>query len=393
MHGYVTKRRSSFVALKLYRIVQIIGLLAFPFFASGQIDSLLTKLAFETDFRFRIEQDWNSRKSDGTLRDDRTRFRYRLRTGVQFKDLWYDAGFRIRTGNQRKQQDPQLTLGEGFKEFGTLPIGIEKAYFRGHWQSFEFWMGKNTFPFNKSNELFWSDNVFPEGLFFKKSLFLNSSILNQIEFSSGHFILSASGKSFKNDAYLQGAQLSLNLFENQFKLFPAIYLFRNAPNMPDGAKTFNLDYSILHIGSRLRLIDKHSLDIEFDYYYNWQDYTKNDSITMPFQDQRTGYVIGLKYGQLQTKGDWYFTATYARLQKYSAVDIMAQNDWARWDYSAFGSPDGRLTNLQGIELVAGYALDKRTRLIMKYYLVEQLVPNGSALETGSRIRLDLDITF
>ena len=70
---------------------------------------------------------------------------------------------------------------------------------------------------------------------------------------------------------------------------------------------------------------------------------------------------------------------------------MAQNDWARWDYSSYGSPDGRLTNFNGIELVAGFMVDKKVSLKMKYYLVEQLIPYGTAKETGSRIRLDLDV--
>ena len=70
---------------------------------------------------------------------------------------------------------------------------------------------------------------------------------------------------------------------------------------------------------------------------------------------------------------------------------MSQNDWARWDYSYFGSPDGRLTNFNGIELVAGFMIDKKISLKMKYYLVEQIIPYGVTKETGSRIRLDLDV--
>ena len=141
------------------RISLIVVNLVISITLSAQIDSLQSKLSFKADFRFRVEQDWNSKKSDGTFRDDRTRFRYRLRTGVEYQDKWYNIGFRIRTGNPSKQQDPQLTLGEGFKEFGSLPIGLEKAYFLGKRNTFKFWVGKNTFPFEKSNELFWSDNV------------------------------------------------------------------------------------------------------------------------------------------------------------------------------------------------------------------------------------------
>lgn len=102
-------------------------------------------------------------------------------------------------------------------------------------------------------------------------------------------------------------------------------------------------------------------------------------------------VIDLGYGSLKKKGDYFLKASYARLEQYAIVDIMAQNDWARWDYTAFGAPDGRLSNYQGMELVASFQLDKKTSLTVKYYLVEQLVAYGKMLETGSRIRFDLDI--
>ncbi len=360
---------------------------------SAQIDSIKSKLSFNADFRFRVEQDWNSKKSDGTFRDDRTRLRYRLRAGVTYTDKWYQTGFRIRTGNPNKQQDPQLTLGEGFKEFGTLPIGLEKAYFQGVWKTFTFWAGKNTFPFEKSNELFCSDNVYPEGIYLRKGFRFNSGIVDTLELKGGHFVMNSSGKFLNNDAYFQGYQSYTSFFNKRFELFPSFYLFKNVPNIPDGAESFDIDYAILHVGTRLNLSKNKLLGVEFDYYYNLQDYNKNDSIPNNFKDQKMGMVVGLKYGELKQKGDWKITATYAYLQQYAAVDIMAQNDWARWDYSSFGSPDGRLTNLNGVEFVAGYMIDKKIKLTMKCYLVEQLIPYGITKETGSRIRFDLDVKF
>ena len=368
-------------------------LLLIPITLLAQIDSLKSKMSFEADFRFRVEQDWNSKKSDGTFRDDRTRLRYRLRAGAQYEDKWYTVGFRLRTGNPSKQQDPQLTLGNGFEEFGTLPIGLEKAYFQGKWSKFGFWVGKNTFPFEKSNELFWSDNVYPEGVFLLKGFRLNSKLIDSVNLKAGHFIMSTAGKSLNNDAYFQGYQAYIKFLENRFELFPSLYLFKNVPNIPDGNETFEIDYSILHVGARINLLKKRLLNIEFDYYYNFRDYNQNDSIPISLKEQKSGIVFGLKYGILKQKEDWLFKASYASLQQYSAVDFMAQNDWVRWDYSSFGSADGRLTNFNGIELLVGYKVDKRVSLKMKYYIVEQLVPYGSTKETGSRIRLDLDVKF
>ncbi|SHG28783.1 putative porin [Flagellimonas flava] len=359
----------------------------------AQVDSLLSKLDFAADFRFRAEQDWNSQKSDGSFRDDRSRLRYRARVGVTYEDDWYEVGLRIRTGNPRKQQDPQLTLGDNFREFGTLPIALEKAYFKGEWSNFMFWLGKNSFPFVKSNELFWSDNVFPEGVALSKGFSFQSGVLDLLELKAGHFIISTSGKSFDQDAYFQGYQVYSSFAKKQVELFPSIYLFKNVPNIPDGADTFVLDYTILHLGSRVKLLDHPGISMELDLYQNIQDYGTLESIPEDFKDERSGWVLGLAYGGLKQKKDWFFKASYAWLQRYAAVDFLAQNDWARWDYSAFDSPDGRLTNLKGIELVASHSIHKNISLTTKYYFVEQLVPLGPALETGSRIRFDIDVRF
>lgn len=382
-----------FIAVHLKNILFIVFIIVFPQILSAQTPSTKSKLSFESDFRFRIEEDWSSKKSDGTYRTDRTRLRYRLRTGFRYEDKWYSTGFRIRTGNPNKQQDPQLTLGEGFKEFGTLPIGLEKAYFQGKWNTFDFWIGKNTFPFEKNNELFWSDNVFPEGVFGGKGFSINSSIIDTLNLRAGHFIMSSKGQSLNKDAYIQGIQAYFSFLKKKIELFPSLYLFKNVPNIPDSDAGFDIDYSILHIGTRIHLIKKPLVNIEFDYYNNLQNYDSVDAISTSFKDQKSAFVIGLKYGKLKQTGDWTFAASYAYLQQYAAVDYMAQNDWARWDYSSYGSPDGRLTNLKGIELVGGYAIDPRTRLIMKYYLVEQLIPYGAVNETGSRVRLDIDIKY
>lgn len=375
------------------RILLIVVVLVFPLSLSAQSELVKSKLSFNGDFRFRVEQDWDSKKADGTLRNDRTRLRYRLRAGVSYKDKWYETGFRIRTGNPNKQQDPQLTLGEGAKEFGTLPIGLEKAYFEGHWHDYKFWVGKQTFSFKKNNELFWSDNVYPEGVFLEKGFQFDAKGIDTVGLRAGHYIVSASGESIGQDAYFQGIQTYMSFFGNRFELFPSFYQFRNLPNIPDGDATFELDYTIFHLGTSVNLMQKPMLGFEFDYYHNFQDYKDVDLIASDFKEQKSGAVVALVYGQLKQKGDYLFEASYAYLQQYSIVDFLAQNDWARWDYSSFMSPDGRLSNFNGIELVAGYKIDKKTSLKMKYYLVEQLISYGDTNETGSRIRLDLDVKF
>jgi len=378
----------------LRKIHYILFLIVLPFNILAQIDTVNSKLSFAADFRFRVEQDFNSRKSDATYRDDRTRLRYRLRAGFNYQlNSWAFFGARLRTGYSKKQQDAQLTLGDGFKEFGTLPIGFEKAFFKAEQNGFVFWAGKNTFPFKKQNELFWSDNVSPEGVFLKKKIPINSKFINQFNLSGGYFIINTKGKSLDKDSYFQGLQLNTNLFNNRLILFPSFYIFKNIQNIPDGNETFLFDYSIFHLGTSIKLLENPTINFEADYYLNLENYSANDSIPTALKNQKKGLVSAISIGKLKKRKDWMFKATYSYIQQYAAVDFLAQNDWARWDYSSFGSPDGRLSNFKGIELVGAFMIAKNMSLKMKYYLVEQLVPFGVVTETGNRIRLDLDIKF
>ena len=137
--------------MKLYYFCTLILL---PLFIWTQNDSIKQGLQFSSDFRFRTEQDWNSKKADGSLREDRTRFRYRARACAKYNFKNYEVAFGLRTGAPNKQQDPQLTLGDGYKEFGTLPIGIDKAYFKVNWRKFSFGWARTLSRLKKAMNFF-----------------------------------------------------------------------------------------------------------------------------------------------------------------------------------------------------------------------------------------------
>ena len=370
-------------------------LIVSPAFLFAQVGSVQTKkLSFSADFRFRFEQDWNSIKSDGSYREDRFRLRYRLRFGLNYRfKHWGEFGVRIRSGFREKQQDPHLTLGEGFDEFNSFPIGLDKLFFKARFKKFMGWIGKNTFPFEKQNELFWTDNINPDGVFASVKFNAISSFLESLKFNVGHFMMFSSGFEFDQDQYFQGVQIVSTYWSNRLKIFPSFYYFNKMPNIPDDHETYRLDYAILHIGTNLKIVEKPNIDFGLDYYHNFENLNRNDSIPQKFKEQKEGLVVSLGLGELKKNGDWTFGAYYTYLERYAIVDFLAQNDWARWDYSSQGSPDGRLSNLQGIELRAGYLIRKNFRLKIRYFIVEQLISYDSAKETGNRIRLDLDIGF
>jgi len=351
-------------------------------------------LSFNGDFRFRVEQDWNSRKSDGTYREDRSRLRYRARFGVNYQyNDWASFGIRLRTGYREKQQDPHLTIGDGFSEFSTVPIGFEKLFFRAQYKWLDTWIGKNTYPFEKQNELFWSDNIYPDGIFASAMFRFDSGFIQTLKFSTGHFIFRSYGSSFNKDVYFQGAQILTTHWKNRIRIFPSYYYFNKMPNIPDGNETYTLNYRIFHLGMNLLVFEKPKITFSVDLYQNIEDLQKNKSVPIELSDQTKGIVTSLSLGKLSDKNDFTVQVCYTYLERFAAVDYLAQNDWARWDYSSQGSPDGRLTNFKGAELMAGYAIGKKFTIIMRYFMVDQLIPYGVAKETGNRIRLDLNIGF
>ena len=230
-------------------------------------------------------------------------------------------------------------------------------------------------------------------MYLGKKLALSSKLLNRIETKTFHAIINARGDGFDTDSYVQGIQLLFPFWKDRINLFPTYYYFRNIQNIPDGFDTFKIDYKLLHLGSTIQLTADAKLNMELDAYMNLEDYANNDSIPSSLKDEKNALFLALSYGRLKQKGDWRVKVIAAHLQRFAAVDFLAQNDWARWDYSNFGSPDGRLTNLNGVEVAGRYLLDENISLTLKFYQEEQLVTLTDNKENGSRVRFDLDIKF
>ncbi len=352
------------------------------------------KLNFKGDLRLRPEQDWNSRKSDGTYRDDRFRLRFRVRAQLDYKaNDWASLGLRLRTGYAEKQQDPHLTFGDGYHEFDSVPIGFDKLFFKFHKKWFTGWLGRNTFPFKKNNELFWSDNVALDGVYLSAKLDAAPEWIDEITYSGGLFTMLNSFSTFTDDSFIAILQIKTAHLNKRLSVFPSFYHFNRMPNIPDGNETFRFEYSILQLGAEALVFENPKITMGLDLYHNLQNYNKNESIQDDFKDQKSGFVGSAVWGSLAKKGDFALGAYYTYLERYAAVDFIAQNDWVRWDYSGQGSRDGRLTNFKGLEIMTGYRISKMLQLKIRYFMVEQLISYGSALENGNRIRLDIDFRF
>lgn len=379
---------STRIAIGLCLIFQVLIL-------SGQNVSTTKKLTFTGDFRFRVEHDWNSQKADGSFRDDRSRLRYRFRFGMNYQlNNWASFGARLRSGNINDQQGPHITLGSNKGEFGLTQIGFEKLFLKIDKKWMKIYAGKFDFPFEKQNELFWNNNVFPEGVAVKfQKKFDSGNLLKSAEITASHFIISSENTTFNNDRYLQAIQLNLNTSIADLKIFPGFYKFNKIGNIPDGKESYNLDYQIFHLGTAFTVSRDLKLKFGADFYSNLVNYEDQIQIEEDLRDQKSGFVLNLKWGDLKSKGNFIVYLYYAALQKFAVVDYFAQNDWARWDYSGYDASGARLTNFQGSEIRIGYAIDKNFNVILRTYFVKQLIKTGSHPETGNRIRIDFNAKF
>lgn len=318
--------------------------------------------------------------------------RIRTRVGALFTSsprLQFGAQFR--TGNLQDQQGPHFTLGGGAGEFDLIRVGFEKAFMRYKRNNWILQLGKFSLPFVKQDEMFWNDNVYPEGASLSYNL-ADADSDDRWKFTLSHFVLRVYQGHWSEQGSFNGAQFAYS--NSRFsKLYASYYGFNGIGWIPDNASDERLDYHIINLGGRIHFLRNHSLWLAADAYINVEDYSDDDFIREDFQGETNGLVVSIGYGKLEDAGDWAMAVYGAILERFAVVDYLAQNDWARWDYSSAEVPGSRLTNFKGTEVRLSYAAEKNMHLVLRYYYVEDLVKRGLRHEDGHRIRLDIDVSF
>ena len=346
------------------------------------------KLKLFGDVRLRLERDWDSTRSDGTQRDDRDRMRGRLRFGFAYEiNDTVSFGGRIRTGSRESQQSPHVTFGEDFQ---PEELNVDKLYIRAEVGKLWAWGGKNSFPFWRQNELFWDDDVTPEGLAAGYGLKLGSS--GKLDFRTGFFILDdpEASNELSDKARLLAGQVVFTFKPSRANLAVAAgyFDFEDNPNLSNAALR-DLDYRILVVGFQAGVqgLPK-PLVLGVDYMENTEDYPD----TVFSGDQTTGYVLSASFGGLKDKGDWLLAYYYAHIEEFAVVAFLAQDDWVRWG----SATQTRSSNLEGHEFRAAYGMGPKLNLVARLYVVDGIElrsESAVAKEDGKRFRLDLNVKF
>jgi len=113
------------------------------------------------DFRFRFEQDWDSKDTSGVKRDDRARARIRTRIGIKITpNDFFEFSARLRSGDKNSQQSPHITV-EDFSgnDNGERGAVIDKWYMKLKNDHLWVWGGRNGIPFWKQKT---QDNLFQD---------------------------------------------------------------------------------------------------------------------------------------------------------------------------------------------------------------------------------------
>lgn len=346
------------------------------------------KLKLFGDIRFRSEMDWDSMQSNGAKRPNRDRLRIRFRMGLTYL---YDEhilfGARFRTGNVLSQQSPHTTLGDDFE---PKSLNMDKAFIHGQWERGWMWLGKNSFPFWTQNELFWDEDVNPEGFAAGASKDLSSG--KKLKASFGYFVIDASANNsrFSDASSLLAGQLVLDtkLKTADVTAATGFYAFKENPTAADAALS-DLNYRIWVLGMKASF--KHNakpLTLGLDFMKNAKNYTAG----LFNGDQKTGYAASIHYGGLKEKKNWLFGYTYAHIEKYAVAAQFAQDDWLRWG----SATDTRSSNFKGHEVRIGYAFGPSWNMLARLYSVKGIRPESltaTHLEDGNRFRVDFNLSF
>ena len=125
-----------------------------------------SSLKLSGDLRLRLEQDWDSKRGDGTERDDRLRLRGRARVRVdaQIDDQW-KAVLRIRSGSDDSQQSPHITLYDfDDNDTGDSDFNFDLWYGQYEANGWRVWAGRNQLNLFRQDEYIFDDDITTLGM-------------------------------------------------------------------------------------------------------------------------------------------------------------------------------------------------------------------------------------
>jgi Putative porin len=352
----------------------------------------LDMLDLYADFRYRFEDDWDSSRSSGALREDRARSRVRVRFGAKIKpNDNIEFGARIRTGNKNSQQSPHWTIGDySGNSNGTHDVVFDKWYLKAKKDKLWAWVGRDGLPIWKQNEMLWDDDATVVGA---------SAGIKNFELGAGKLSANTGYVALPDGMQHQywgmgfGQVVYSTSFDNVSFTAAGGVLSIDGTDRPSkgGLQSGNKarDYSIwvANLQAKTKFADL-PVSFGFDYMHNSEDYSVAELAGTPSgttDDDVDGYVLQIRLGKNNKKGDWIIGYSYADIETLAVNSSYAQDDWMRWG----SSTDTRGSDFHGHEVRVGYVLPWKWKVLARFYSVE----SNNNLEDGNRFRIDFNRKF
>lgn len=361
-----------------------------------------SKWTFFGDLRNRFEADWDSHRPDGSLRDDRDRYRIRARLGVEWtpSEQWL-LRVRGRTGSHLSQQSPHLTLhdfnGGAEDDFDAV---LDQWFVQGKLDRISVWAGRNEFPFffaSESQEVLWDKDATLTGGF------VSWKLSDQFTANAGGFAL-PEGMDRWNGALWAGQTIAQQKMGESWTLKGAASVFGieggSASNrLPDGNGARDYRVGVLSAQSRWTL-DPNPLLLGYvrlgvDGIRNFSDYSSTDAdrVTARYHDDTDAFVASLAVGKgkpdSRQRWDWEVDYAYGHVEKLAVNASYAQDDWVRWGTQGQTASSDFQAHQLGLRIWLWKDKHHTLDLHARSYFAESL----SSAEDGSRFRLDLNYGF
>ena len=352
------------------------------------------KLIVFGDFRGRLEADWDSHRSNGSERDDRNRLRIRLRAGLEYKaNEKISFGFRMRSGSDDSQQSPHITvLDFDDNDTGDAHFNLDKWYFKYSTGNVSAWLGRNSLPFWKADELMVDDDVTPAGLGFTYKA-------DPITLNAGYFSNPAGMQNFTGNTGVAQIVWNTALGDTKFVFAGGVLAIDADPNNSNNGLLLDnngaRDYTIWvgNVQASLQAMNR-PLKLNLDLFHNSENYSASDpdTFTAFHRDETDGYVVSARIGDTDDRGHWLFGYYYSHIETLALNNSLSQDDWVRWG----NATQTRASNFEGSEFRAAVGLGSKMNVVARLYVVDGIkLRSATSLDTedGNRLRIDFNWKF
>jgi len=323
------------------------------------------KVKLFADVRFRAERDKRT-KTSGTT-SERSRLRVRARIGASFKanDQW-SGKIRFVT-NANSLNSPYMTLGTGQTDKNS-DFGMDQAYLSySPIDNLILTGGKAALNFWQQNEIFWDDDINPEGLAVKYKL--GALTLN------GAYYMLQDG-NWGGDVFTTTYQAVYGRKTGSMKYKAALGGASLTQPEPSGANGFQSTQHTMV-----------SIQLKPGAWVFGADYVKSDADV-----ENTAYVAQVRYKLNDT---WGLRAYSYRVEAFS---VLGDGTYSQDNFPNPGSTG--VSNFTGTRLQVDYHIAANTNLDLRYYSMKRIenpnslpaTPSDALMGADKHTRLQLNLT-